>query len=157
MDGPHLPLEPIKVVANGHGESEQLFERLLWLLKSDGDEAWLKGHTRGEVIELRRHNLNRGLNQKLRPFEPFLLQPGHDFGDFTAAAPFIVAVVALSDASQMRDEGIPIGEAVGTDTLGNAGSEDLLGAAAADAEQEFEGRTVDERPGQALEFADYVV
>jgi hypothetical protein len=56
----------------------------------------------------------------------------------------------------MGDEGIPIGQAVGADTLGDAGSEDLLGAAAADAQQEFEGGAVDKRPGQALEFADDV-
>jgi len=58
-DGPRLPLEPIKVVADGHGESEQLFERLLWLLKSDGAEAWLKGNTRGEILELLRQDLKR--------------------------------------------------------------------------------------------------
>jgi hypothetical protein len=93
----------------------------------------------------------------LGAFEAILLQLGQDFSDVAPAAPFIVAVIALGDAAQMGDEGIAIGQAVGTDTLGDAGSEDLLGSAAADAEQEFEGGAVDERPGQALEFADDVV
>ena len=157
MDGPHLALEPIEVVADGHGESEQFFERLLWLLKGDGDAAWLKGHTRGEILELLRQDLNRGLDQKLRPCEAILLQLSQNFGDVTAAAPFIVAVVALGEAAQMGDEGIPVGEAVGTDTLGNTGSEDLLGAAAADAEEEFYRRAIDERARQALELAEDVV
>ena len=157
MDGPHLPLKPIKVVADGHGECEQFFERLLGLLKSDGDAAWLKGHTRGEILELLRQDLNRGLDQKLGPFEAILLQLSQDFGDVAAALPLVVAVVALGEAAQMGDEGIPIGEAVGTDTLGNAGSEDLLGAAAADAEEEFYCRAIDERARQALELAEDVV
>ena len=49
------------------------------------------------------------------------------------------------------------GQALGSHPIGDAGSEDLLGAAAADAEEELKGRPVDERPGQALEFADDVV
>jgi len=157
MDGPHLPLKPIKVVADGHGECEQLFERLLWLLKSDGDAAWLKGHTRGEILELLRQDLNRGLDQELGPCEAILLQLRQNFGDVTTAAPFIVAVVALGEAAQMGDEGIPVGQAVGADTLGDAGSEDLLGAAAADAEEEFYRRAIDERARKGFELAEDVI
>jgi hypothetical protein len=57
----------------------------------------------------------------------------------------------------MSDEGIPIGQAVGSYPLGDTGSEDLLGPAAADAEEELYGRAIDERAGQELEFAEYVV
>ena len=85
------------------------------------------------------------------------MQLSEDFGDVAPAPPFIVAVIALGEAAQMGDEGIPIGEAVGTDTLGNARSEDLLGAAAADAEEEFYGRAIDERAGEGFELADDVV
>ena len=63
MDGPHLALEAIKVVADGHGESEQFFERLLWLFKSDGDAARLKTHPRGKIHELLRQDLKRGLDK----------------------------------------------------------------------------------------------
>ena len=98
----------------------------------------------GRSIELLGHNLNRGLDQKLGPCEAILFELRQNLADVPAAAPFIVAVVAL-------------GEAVGTDTLGNAGSEDLLGAAAADAEEELYGGAVDERARQGLQLAEYVV
>ena len=68
-----------------------------------------------------------------------------------------MAVVALGNVAQMGDEGLAIGQAVGADALGDTGSQDLLGAAAADAQQEFEGGAVDEGPGQALELAEDVV
>src|ERR1700722_6091141 len=100
MDGPHKPLELIKVVADGHGESEQLFERMLWPLKSNGDAAWFKGHTRGEILELLRQDLKRGLDKQLWPCEAIFLQLRQNFRDVTAAAPFIVAVIALGEAAQ---------------------------------------------------------
>ena len=49
------------------------------------------------------------------------------------------------------------GQAARADALGNAGSEDLLGAAAADAEEEFKGGAVGERARQGLQLAEYVV
>ena len=61
-----------------------------------------------------RHNLNRGLDQKLGPCEAIFFELRQNLADVMAA--------------QMGDEGIPIGQTVGSDTLGNAGSEDLLGA-----------------------------
>jgi hypothetical protein len=85
------------------------------------------------------------------------LQLSEDFGYVAAPPPFIVAVIALGDAAQMGDESIPIGQAVGSHPVGNAGSEDLLGSPTPDAEEEFEGGPVDERPGQALEFTDDIV
>ena len=85
------------------------------------------------------------------------MQLGQDFGDVAPASTFIVAVVARGDAAQTGDEGIPIGQAVGADPLGDAGSQNLLSAAAADAKQKLEGGAVDERPVQELEFADNLV
>ena len=157
VSGSHLALEALEVVANGHGQGQQFLECLLRLVEGQADPAGLQVDTRRKVHELLRQDLKRGLDEKLRPFEAILLQLRQDFGDVAPALPFVVAVVALGDAAQMGDEGIPVGQAVGADTLGDAGSEDLLGAAAADAEQKFEGGAVDERPGQALEFADDVV
>jgi hypothetical protein len=37
--GPNLPLEAVKIVADGHGEIREFFEGLLSLVKSDGDAA----------------------------------------------------------------------------------------------------------------------
>ena len=144
----------VEVVADGHGESQQFFECLPWVLKGYGNAAGLQIDTRRKVHELQGQDLKRGLDEKLRPLESILLQLSEDFGDMVSPFSFIIAVVALGDAAQTGDEGIPVGQAVGADPLSDAGSEDLLGAAAADAEEEFEGRTVDERPGQALKFPD---
>ena len=57
----------------------------------------------------------------------------------------------------MGDEGVPIRQAVGPHVVHNAGSEDLLGAAAADAEQEFDGGAIDERAGKRFQFPDHVI
>ena len=61
MGRPHLALETLEVVADGHGKGQQFFERFLGLVKGDGDAARLEAHPRGEVLELLCHNLNRGL------------------------------------------------------------------------------------------------
>jgi hypothetical protein len=156
-DGAHLALEASKVVADGHGEGEELFEGLLGLLKGDGDAAWLKGHPGGEVLEFLGEDLKRGRDEQLGAFEAVLLQLPQNLRDVPAAAPLIVAVIARGEAPQVDNQGVAIGQAVRPDPLGNAGSEDLLGAAAADAEQKFQGRPVDERAGKGLELADGVV
>jgi len=157
MSRSYLTLKALEIVADGHGKSQQFLERFLGLVKGDGDAAGLQVDTRRKVHELLRHNLKRGFDEKLGPREAILLELRQNLGDVTAATPFIVAVVALGEAAQMGDEGIPIGQAVGSHPLGDAGSEDLLGAAAADAEEELYRRAIDERPGQALEFAEYVI
>jgi hypothetical protein len=86
VSGSHLPLEPIEVVADGHSKGQQLFKRLLRLIEGYADPAGLQGDTRGEMLELLRHNLNRGLDEKLGPCEAIFLQLRQNFGDVTAAA-----------------------------------------------------------------------
>ena len=70
------------------------------------------------------------------------------------ALPFVVAAIPLGEAAQVGDEGIPVGQAVGADVFCDAGSHDLLGAAAADAEQEFDRGAISERAGEGLQFTD---
>ena len=103
------------------------------------------------------HNLNRGLDQKLGPFETILLQLRQNFRDVAPALPLVVAIIPLGEAAQMSDEGIPIRQAARADTFGDAGSHDLLGPAAADAEEEFEGSAIDERAGEGLKLPDDIV
>jgi hypothetical protein len=45
--GHNLALKAVGVVADGHGEGQQLFERLLWIVKLDGDPAGLQAEARG--------------------------------------------------------------------------------------------------------------
>lgn len=157
MDGAYLALESVKVVANGHGESEQLFERLLRLLKGDGNAARFKGYPRGEIFEFLGQNLKRSFDKKLWAFKAILFQLGQDLGDVPPAPPFIVTHIALSKAAQMGDEGIPIGQPASPYPFGNAVSHDLLRPAAADAEQKFEGGPIHERAGKGMELADNII
>lgn len=157
MSRSHLALKALEVVADSHGKGQQFFERLLWLVKGDGDTAGLQVDTRRQVHELLRQDLKRGLDEKLGPFEAILFELRQNLADVPAAAPFIVAVVAFGEASQMGDEGIAIGQTVGADTLGNAGSEDLLGSAAADAQEELYRRAIDEGARTGFDLAEYVV
>jgi hypothetical protein len=157
MSRSHLALKALEVIADGHSKGQQLLERLLRLVESYSDPAWLETDADGKVLDLLIDNSTGRFNEKLGPFEPFLLQLRQDFGNVASALPLVVAVIPLGDAAQAGDKRIPIGQAVGSHAVGDARSEDLLGSAAADAQQEFEGGAVDERPGQELEFADDLV
>ena len=153
----NLALKAVEVIADGHGEGQQLFQRLLRLVEGYGDAAGLQPDPRREVLELLRKNLDRGLDQELRPFQALLLQLRQDFGDLAPALPLVKAAVAFGQAAQVGDEGIPVGQTVGADAVGNARGQDLLGSAAADAEQEFHRGPVDERAGKRLKLPDDVV
>ncbi len=156
-DGPYLPLEPVQVVADGHGKGEQFFERLLWLLKGDGDAAWLDRHPRGEILELLGEDLKRSLDQKSGPFPAILLPLGQNIRKVATAPAFIVSLIAFPQASQVGDEGLAIGEAARADPFGNTGSHDLLRPPSAHAEQKFEGGAIDKRAGEGLQLADDIV
>jgi hypothetical protein len=63
-----------------------------------------------------------------------------------------VGGVAGGELPQMRDEVFAVGESVGADLERDAGSEELLGAAAADAEEAFDGGAVDPGLGEGSEL-----
>jgi len=69
MGGPHLPLKQVGVIADCHSEGQQLFERLLRVIECHRNLAGLEPDARREISKFLIHNLNRGLDQKLRPFE----------------------------------------------------------------------------------------
>ena len=71
------------------------------------------------------------------------------------AALFVLAAIAMGKTAQVSDEGVAIGEPVGADASGNAGRQNLLGAAAPDAEERFNGGAVNERAGKGFEGLDY--
>jgi hypothetical protein len=85
------------------------------------------------------------------------MQLGDDRGQLAPPLEFIIAVVALGEAAQMRNERIAIREPIGPDAVYDTGSHDLLGAPSADAEQEFDGRPVDERAGERFDLPDHAV
>jgi hypothetical protein len=157
--GPDLAVEEVEVVADGHGEGEQFFEGLLGVVEGNGDAAGFEADAGGEVLQFLREDLNRGLDQKLGPFQLILMQLGEDAGDLAAALELIKAVLAFGQAAQAGDQLIAIGQPARSNAIGDAGGHDLLGAAAADAEEEFDRRAIDERTGlraqhgnRAIEF-----
>ena len=142
-DGSHLPLEPVQIVADGHGEGEQFFERVLWLLKGDGDATWLDSHPCREILELLGQDLKRSLDEEAGPFPTILLPLGQNIRKAATATVLIVSFIAFRQALQVGDEGIAIGEAARADPFGNTGSQDLLRAPSAHAKQKFEGGAID--------------
>jgi hypothetical protein len=72
-----------------------------------------------------------------------------------AAALFVVPAIAMREAAEVSDEGVAISEPIGADASGNAGSQNLLGTAAADAEERFDSGAVNKRAGKSFEGLNY--
>jgi hypothetical protein len=111
--------------------------------------SWLKEHAFGEVFKGLREDLQRCLDQQVRPLQAVFLELSEDLSDFAPALPFVIAVVAFGQAAQAGDEGGSVRQAIGADALRDTGSQNLLRAAAADAEHKFHRRPVDEGAGKA--------
>jgi hypothetical protein len=140
-----------------YSEGQQLLQRLLGLVKVYGDAARLQPDAFGKVLELLLKDLDRSLDQELRPFQPVLVEFGQDFSELAPAPALVKAIVPAGKAAQMSDEGIPVRQTAGADAVGNAGGHDLLRPAAADAEQEFDRGPVDERAGKGLQLPEDLV
>ncbi len=54
MEGPHLPLKQVGVIADCHSQGQQLFERLLRVIECHRNLAGLEPDARGEVLKLLR-------------------------------------------------------------------------------------------------------
>jgi hypothetical protein len=72
---------------------------LLWLVKGYGNAARCEVDAGRQVLELLRHDPNRGFDQKLGTFPPLPLQLRQDFGYAFPALDFVVALIPLSDAA----------------------------------------------------------
>jgi hypothetical protein len=149
-------LKPIKIIPDGHGEGEELFERLAGLVEGDGDAAGFEDDAWGEVVKLLGEDAEWGLDQHLRPFQTLLLQLRQNPGDLAAAADLVMTVVARGQAAEVGNQGGAIGQAIGADVVGDRGREDLLGAAAADAEEKLHRGPVDEGAREGFQFSDNV-
>ena len=57
----------------------------------------------------------------------------------------------MGEALQAGDQSVAVGEAIGADAIADAGRHDLLGAAAADAEEGLDGGAVDVGVGMAAQ------
>ncbi len=139
-------IKPLKVIADGHGEGEQLFERLAGGLKIHRDA------TGGELDagwEIGKHLVDDGGggldgNAGL----PSCAEAVEGLSQVMAASALVGSGLAGGHLAQVSDQPVAIGEAIGADLERDARSEDLLGSAAADAKHSFDGGAVDPRLGQ---------
>jgi hypothetical protein len=155
--GSDLSLKPIEVVTHRHGQRQELFKCLLGLIKRDRNAAGFQPYAFRQVLQLLRQNLNRGFHQQLGAFQSFFLTRRQGGCNFAPTLDFIMALLALGQTAQMRNENIAIRQPIGADAVHYAGGHDLLGSASTDTEQEFDGRAVDERAGKNFELPDHVI
>lgn len=99
-------------------------------------------------------DLGGGFDDQPRPLETVPPEGIEQAGHFPPPLDLVVAIVSLGEALEAEDEGLAIGQSIGADAMGNAGSEDLLGSAAADAEEKLECRAVDGRVWKILKLPD---
>lgn len=149
---PGNPFKTGEIIGNGHGHGQQLLEGLGWFLEIYRDSSRLEANAGGKVFEILAGNRAGRFHQQLRPRQPLILQLNQNAGQSPAPPLFIVAVIADGDLSQARNEGISISQAIAAHVVGHARREDLLGAAAADPQQDFDRRAVHERAGKALQL-----
>ena len=74
-----------------------------------------------------------------------------DFAQAMAATAFVVAILSIAKLAKAGHQEVAIGQSIGADVVGDAGRHDLLGAAAADTEEEFDGGAIDERAREGFE------
>lgn len=135
--------EQVEVVANSHGECQQLLEPLLWFLELDRDAAWFEAHPGGEVLKILIDDGGRRLDQQLGLSYPLLPQLFNEVCHFAPTLDLVRAFVAFGDPLESGDQSVPVGESVDADAaIENARRHDLLGASSADAEQELDGGPV---------------
>jgi hypothetical protein len=93
-----------------------------------------------------------GFHGNLGLLEAFLAEPPEDLGEPAPALYLVIALLVPRPLLQASDPSVPIRQSVGSDPAADTGSQDLLGAAAADAQQEFDRGAIDERAGRSPEF-----
>ena len=99
----------------------------------------------------------RRFHKQLRMFDALCPEPIDDLRQVAAALQLVKPVLTLGEAAEPVDEVLAIGQSISADAIGDAGRQDLLRSAAADAEQELQGGAIDERAGKSLEFPDHRV
>jgi hypothetical protein len=149
--------KPLKVVADGHGEGEEFLEGLAGFPEFHGNVTRGEGDAGRQVGELLGQNPVRSFDEELRVFEAFAAEPVENRSHAAAAAAFELFVFTRSESPQVADENLAIRQTVRAHVVRDAGGEELLGAAAADAEDRFDGGAVDEGAGKSPEFGADVV
>ena len=102
----------LEIVSDRHGQRQQLFQSLAGLFEFHGDAAAVQANPGRQIFEFLRQHLNRRFHQQLRPFQAFLLQPPQHRSQVPPPPPLVIPRVPLCQATQMRDQRIPIRQTV---------------------------------------------
>jgi hypothetical protein len=129
-----LALKPIEVIADRHGQRQELLQRLVRIIELYSDPASFQTNTGRQVGQFLIHYRDRGFHQKLGPFNPLFPQLLNNGGYLPTALHFTKAVITLCEAPQPDNQLIAIGEPVASNAVLDRGSHDLLGAAPTDAQ-----------------------
>jgi hypothetical protein len=146
----HRLLKSLQIVADGHAKGEQLLERLLRCCKAEGD---LTGGERDAGREAGEHLIDDGggrLDGKAGL--PSRVEVSEGAGQASSSLVFVVDGFPGGELPQVGEELVARGEAARAGLKRHAGREDLLGAAAADLEDAFDGGAVDPGLGQGIQF-----
>jgi hypothetical protein len=95
-----------------------------------------------------------GLDQHRRLPDPLAASLGKILPELFPAALFIIGFLSGSNSLQMSHDIVAVGDQTGSDTAFGDRRQELLGAAASDAEQRLQSRPVDPRLGAVSELAE---
>lgn len=154
---PGAAFEAFEIIADGHSERQKLFESFMGLFEFDGNAAGLEMDAGRQMFQLLADDLYRRFDKKLRLFDALPPETVEDCGHPAPALHLIMTLAALSQPAEMMDQLIPVGKSICADVIGNAGSHDLLSAAAADSQKQLDRGTVDERAGKRAELPDNLI
>jgi hypothetical protein len=145
----HRLFKSSPLIADGHGECEQLLESLLRRRETDGDLAGGQRDVGRKVGQRLVHDGGRRLDGKAGL--PGRVQVREGASQTSSPLPFVVGSFAGGEALQVGEELVAMGEAARTGLERDAGGEELLGAAAADLEDTFDGGAIDPGLGQGIQ------
>ena len=147
--GPQQPypfIEPCAILADRHGQRHQFLKRLLGVRETHHDgangqfDAFRKAF---QIVALKASDLGVGhFDEHRRSFDPPAASLGEMSPEPLPPLPLEVSILPRGNSFQMGDQLGAVGYQAGPHALGN-GSQQLLGAPAADREQRLEGSPVD--------------
>jgi hypothetical protein len=110
------------IVAKGHGEGEQFFQRLSRLGKLHDNSPGSDRNAIGQVPELLVEHSDGSLAEDLRRFDPFSPEPLEKVGHLLPALDLEPLIVTAGDFAQSPDNSITVGEIAGSNFIGDAGA-----------------------------------
>jgi hypothetical protein len=113
--------EPLAIVADSHGQRQELFQRFGGGLKTDGNLPRGDGNARRQTVKLLSRNGGRRFHQNPRLFEAGLAQPFQVFGQPALPPPFIVLLFTGGQTPQVLQKLFAPREAASTDLARHAG------------------------------------